>query len=279
MLAVISFHHHALERLDHTMLTMTKKGIAAIVLAAFTPLPTNLAAQTDTTLSTPNSGNSGDSGSGQTPRVQSLTDAEIENILSSSKFSNGIARPLAELKFEHHRALGAPLVQCQINAIAAAINTRTTLGNKTLSTDPSADKTIDYATCKKKSDRRKINKQRARNKSLYDALASIGGYYNSGNDQEKTAIILGSGVLINSPVGLLVKQAIGAFANEIKPHTTQASTNKRSTAVIAAALALFDEREFWVVSQEIEAEDNTRQSHNAATGIKIILMASALNRK
>lgn len=249
--------------------------VVGAVLFAPMALPSNVAAQSDMALTVQNPESSGNSESRQ-ELLDQLQD--MENIVRSDAFSEAIARPLAQLEVEHHRVLGAQLVECQIGAIATAINGNPAPGSNSISSHPSAENATVDAACEKRSDRRKIRRQRERNQLLYDALASIGGYYNNGTDQEKTVLMVGGRNLLNSPLGTLVTQAIGAFANQIEQESVQTDTDNHSTAVIAAALSLFDKRDFLDVIQEIEAEDNTHQSHNAATGIRVLLSVSARNR-
>lgn len=243
------------------------------VLFALMALPAGLAAQSDTASTVQNSEITQEQQARNLAYIQ-----ELESIVGSSTFIEAIIEPLAKLEVEHHSALGAPLVQCQIDAIAAAINGNFAPGSTSLSS-PNGGSATEDAACEKKSDRRKIRRQKERNQLLYDALASIGGYYNGGNDQEKTALMLGGDVFLSSPLGQLATQAIGAFAKQIESEAIQTSTGGRSILVIAAALSLFSERDFSLVLQEIEAGDNTYQSHNAATGMKVFLSISARNRK
>ena len=257
---------------------MIKYELASVVLSALISLSPNVVVKTDSALPVQNSVSSVGSESKQEREARNLAYLqELESIVDSSAFSEAIARPLAQFEVEHHRALGAPLVQCQIDAIATAINSNVAPGSTSLSS-PSGGNATENAACEKRSDRRKIRQQKERNQLLYDALASIGDYYNSGTDKEKAALMLGGNTLLNSPLGQLATQAIGAFARQIKPESVQASTDNRSTVVIAAALSLFHERDVSVVIQEIVEENNTHQSHDAATGLKVLLSVSARNR-
>lgn len=242
-------------------------------LFALITLPAGLAAQSDTASTAQNS------------EIRQEREAEIlaniqerETIVSSSAFQEAVIEPLARFEVAHHRALGAPLVQCQIDAIVRRINGTFPEGNGSLSSSSAGEPDKD-AECKKKSDRRKIRRQKKRNQLLYDALASIGGYYNNGTDQEKTVVVVGSNHLVYRPFGRLIEQAIGAFHKQIEPEVIQTNIENQSTAAIAAALSLFSERDFSFVVQEIEAGDNTYQSHNAATGVKLFLLISSRNRK
>lgn len=243
------------------------------VLFALMALPAGLAAQSDTASTAQNS------------EIRQEREAEIlaniqerETIVSSSAYQEAVIEPLARFEVAHHRALGGPLVQCQIDAIARRINGTFPEGNGSSSSSSAGNVNKD-AACEKKSDRRKIRRQKERNQLLYDALASIGGYYNNGTDQEKTVLIVVGNSLLYSPFGRLVGQAIGAFHKQIEPKVIQTNIENQSTVAIAAALSLFSERDVSFVLQEIEAGDNTHQSHNAATGVKVFLSISARNRK
>lgn len=260
------------------MFNVAQKGTTAVALAALMLLPTIVAARTEDHLGIQDLESSGASRSEQVPLVQGLSDLEIEGIINSSEFSDAIAEPMAKLEVEHHSALGAPLVQCQIDVIATAINSSVARTSNSSQARLGANNVFDYGACER-GERRRIRRQRERNVSLYNALASLGAYYNNGTDKEKTVVMLLGNSLLNGPASPLVGHAIGALGNEIGPNVVHASRGERSTAVIAAALTLFQERDFWVISQEIEAKDNSRQSHNAATGIRIILAARARSRK
>jgi len=210
------------------------------------------------------------SSNGQSERrsVKPLSNEEIKSVIESAKFRDAIARPAAQVKFEHHRILGAPLVQCQISAIAGIIN------NGAFSNDNLSQAAILSEACPKKRDRKKIRKQEKRNKMLLDALASIGGYYINGTDIEKRALLLGAGTFAGSPLGWLSNGAIESFSKQIEPDATKFIGGSVKNAAIAATISLLCKRDVWTVAEEIGNQGNSSQSHKALVGIVIIRAAA-----